>query len=148
MSGARNAVPRRSLLKGGAVALALPWLESLAPGRAEAAGAAPVRRYMSMYFPNGTTNSYWLPPTPGTGGAFSLAGTMEPAAPSKASMLILNGVGNYSAFAATGTVSPSHGTNCAGAYHCYDARKATGTSQGGGITVDQVIANQIGSLTK
>src|SRR5437588_12053944 len=122
MRGPQNPISRRVLLKGGAVALGLPWLESLAPTGTAAAAAAPVRRYMSMYFPNGTTDNFWLPSAPGTGNAWSLAATMEPAAPSKANMLVLHGVGNYSAFAATSTVSPSHGTNCAGAWHCFDAR--------------------------
>src|SRR5260221_14717871 len=146
MSRSHSSIPRRAMLKGGAIALGLPWLEALAPTQTAAAASSPARRYMSMYFPNGTTNNFWLPPAPGTGGAFSLAATMEPAMPSKANMMILRGVGNYSAFGpATGTVSPSHGTNCGGAFHCYDGRKATGSAQGGGITVDQVIANQLGS---
>ncbi|HET6279815.1 MAG TPA: DUF1552 domain-containing protein [Polyangia bacterium] len=126
------------------MALGLPWLEALSSRPVEAAGAAPLRRYMSMYFPNGAPSAYWLPPTPGVGDAWSLSSLLEPAAASKKNMLVLRGVGNYSAFGATGTVSPSHGTNCAGAWHCHDARKP----QGSGISVDQVIANQIGTQTK
>jgi hypothetical protein len=135
------------MLTGGAVALCLPWLETLAP-RAANAAASPIRRYLSMYFPNGVTNSFWLPPAPGSGDAWSITPILEPLAPSKQHMLLLRGVGNYSAFGpATGTVSPAHGTNCAGAWHCYDARQAKGNVMGGGISVDQVIAKQIGSFT-
>ncbi|MHB8606607.1 MAG: DUF1552 domain-containing protein, partial [Thermoplasmatota archaeon] len=140
-------IARRAVLSGGAVALCLPWLETLAPRMARAAGPTPIRRYMSMYFPNGVTDNFWLPTTMGTGTAWSVSPIMEPLLPSKQYMLVLKGVGNYSAFNATGTVSPAHGTNSAGAWHCYDARKASGADQGGGISVDQVIAQQIGSLT-
>ena len=142
-----RAISRRAVLGGGAVALCLPWLETLAPRVAKAAAPVPIRRYMSMYFPNGTTDNFWLPTAVGSGNAWSPSAIMEPLLPSKQYMLVLNGVGNYSAFNATATVSPSHGTNCGGAYHCYDARKSTLIDQGGGISVDQVIAQQIGALT-
>jgi hypothetical protein len=135
------------MLTGGAVALCLPWLETLVPRTAKAAAAQPLRRYLSMYFPNGTTDSFFLPLAPGSGDAWSISPVLEPLSPSKKNMLILSGVGNYSTFGAIMTVSPSHGTNCAGAWHCYDARNAKGTQVGGGISVDQVIANQIGPLT-
>jgi hypothetical protein len=136
-------IPRRSMLKGGAVALTLPWLETFDARRASAATTTP-RRYMSLYFPNGVANSFWFP-SAGSGDAWSMTAQLEPALASKKNMLVLKGVGNYSAFGpATGTVSPSHGTNCAGAWHCYDARK----NAGGGISIDQVIANQIGAATK
>ncbi len=141
-------IPRRAMLTGAAVALCLPWLETFA-SRDAGAAVIPVRRYLSMYFPNGVTNNFWLPPAPGLGEAWSITPILEPLAASKQHMLLLQGVGNYSAFGPTtiSTVSPSHGTNCAGAWHCFDGRKAKGTAMGGGISVDQVIAKQIGSLT-
>src|SRR5216683_3328290 len=136
-------ITRRSMLKGGAVALCLPWLETF-DDRPASAAAAPIQRYMAVYFPNGTTDSFWLPSTAGTGDAWSVSPLLEPALASKKNMLVLHGVGNYSAFATTSTISPSHGTNSAGAWHCYDARK----DPGGGISIDQVIAKQIGAATK
>jgi hypothetical protein len=48
----------------------------------------------------------------------------------------------------TATAQPSHGTNCAGAWHCYDPRKGSDAAPGGGISVDQVIAGQIGPMTR
>ncbi|HEV3031520.1 MAG TPA: DUF1552 domain-containing protein [Polyangia bacterium] len=141
-------ITRRSMLKGGAVALCLPWLETF-NDRPASAAAAPIQRYMAVYFPNGTTDNFWLPNTAGAGDAWSVSPLLEPALASKKNMLVLHGVGNYSAFGpATGTVSPSHGSNSAGAWHCYDPRAATGGMQGGGISIDQVIAKQIGGATK
>jgi len=87
---------RRTMLKGGAVALGLPWLETLAARSAKAAGATgPVRRYMWMYFPNGTTDLFWLPATPGPLGTTAPSAILEPLTPLNQYLLVLNGVGNY-----------------------------------------------------
>jgi hypothetical protein len=139
-------ISRRAILRGGAVALSLPWLETLAPRLAKAA-AVPVRRYLSMYFPNGSADKFWLPPTPGSGSAWSISPILEPLLPSKKYMMVLGNVGNYASFGGK-LADPSHGTNCAGAWHCFDPRKSSAASAGGGISVDQVIVNQIGSLTR
>ena len=69
-------ITRRAVLQGGAVALSLPWLETLAPRKADAA-AAPLRRYISMYYPNGTTPNFWFPTAPGTGNAWSISPILE-----------------------------------------------------------------------
>jgi hypothetical protein len=140
-------ISRRAVLRGGAVALSLPWLETLAPRKASAA-ATPVKRYLSLYFPNGTTPAFWFPKTPGTGTGWSISPILEPLSAFKANMLVMNGIGNYSAMGVTATAQPSHGTNCAGAWHCYDPRKGSDAAPGGGISVDQVIAGQIGPMTR
>ena len=140
-------ISRRAVLRGGAVALSLPWLETFAPRKADAA-AAPIKRYISMYFPNGTTPNFWFPQAAGAGDAWSISPILEPLSAFKANMLVLNGVGNYSAMGVTTTAQPSHGTNCAGAWHCYDPRKGSDSAPGGGISVDQVIAGQIGPMTR
>ena len=139
-------VSRRMMLKGGAVALSLPWLETLASRTAQAAGAAPIRRYIAMYFPNGTTDKFWLPSTPGPLPAGAASAILEPLAPSNKYMLVLDGVGNYSAYGYA-HAEPSHGTSCGSAWHCTDPRKGTAANVGGGISVDQVIAAQIGGAT-
>src|SRR5258708_6131082 len=145
---ARN-VSRRAILRGaGGIGLCLPWLEALAPSKVEAAAASPIRRYMWMYFPNGS-GSFWLPPAPGVGAAWTLSGILEPLLPSKANVLVLDNVGNYSAYG-NAHAEPSHGTNCGPAFHGYESRMAKGLTDaapGGGISVDQVIATQIGGST-
>jgi hypothetical protein len=144
-----RSVSRRAILRGaGGIGLCLPWLEALAPSKVEAAAIAPMRRYMNMYFPNGT-GSYWLPPAPGMGAAWTLSGILEPLLPSKANLLVLDNVGNYSAYGNL-HAEPSHGTNCGPSFHGYESRMIKGITDaapGGGISVDQVIAAQIGSLT-
>jgi Protein of unknown function (DUF1552) len=140
-------ISRRRILQGGAVALSLPWLETLAPRPARGA-AAPIKRYISMYYPNGTTPNFWNPTAAGAGNAWAISPILEPLSAFKANMLVLGNVGNYSAMGVTATAQPSHGTNCAGAWHCYDPRKGSDSAPGGGISVDQVIAGQIGAATR
>jgi hypothetical protein len=126
---------RRQILKGATgVSLSLPFLETLAPRNAHAAG--PVRRYIDVYFPNGTA-PFWKPQGGGTN--WQLSGILEPLAPFKSKMTVISGIGNYSPFG--GHIEPSHGHNCAAAF---TGVKANGQgNNNSSISVDQVIANQL-----
>src|SRR5437879_793224 len=101
---------RRQLLKGAGVALSLPWLETFSPPAAKAAAAAP-RRYISLYFPNGSPD-FWHPTGAGTN--WTPSPILEPLAPNKSRVLVLGNVGNYSPWGAH--IEPSHGHNCATAW--------------------------------
>jgi Protein of unknown function (DUF1552) len=125
---------RRQLLKGTGVALALPWLETLAPRRAEAATAA--KRYIGVYFPNGTAD-FWKPS--GGGANWTLSPILQPFAPNKAKLTVISNIGNYSPFG--GHIEPSHGHNSASAWTGTKANGANNNNNG--ISVDQVIANQL-----
>src|SRR5262249_41880097 len=124
---------RRQILKGGTgVAISLPFLETLAPRNAHA--AAPVRRYIDVYFPNGTA-PFWKPT--GGGATWNLSGIREPLTAMKSKMTVIQNIGNYSPFG--GHIEPSHGHNCATAFTCV---KASGPmNANSSISVDQVIAN-------
>src|SRR5262249_2175654 len=63
---------RRQILRGAGVALALPWLESLAPRSARAQAMSGKRRYVMLYFPNGTAE-FWRPSATGSGDAWKLS---------------------------------------------------------------------------
>jgi hypothetical protein len=134
---------RRQLLRGAGVALALPFLHSLAP-RGSAAQAAARRRYVSLYFPNGTAE-FWRPAgAGGTGDAWKLSPILEPLAPVKRHLTVLTNVANYSTFG--GPVQPSH-SNCGAA--TWTCVRANGQNKNdSGISVDQVIAAQIGAATR
>ena len=129
---------RRQVLKGAGVALSVPWLETFETKKAKAAGTAPVRRYMSVYWPNGTADSYLWGAT-GTGTSMTLAPILQPLQPNISKVMPLGGVGNYSPW--NGHVEPSHGNNCATAW---TGVKANGTgSANSSISIDQAIGNAI-----
>ena len=135
---------RRTMLRGAGVALALPWLESLAPrtARGQAAATARRKRYISMFYPHGGVPYYW-PAATGAGDDWQLSSVMEPLAPVKAKLAVLGGVGNYSPWG--GHVEPSHGNVCAATWTCV---KANGEGSANSVTsVDQVIAKTIGGAT-
>lgn len=52
----RTSWTRRQVLRGAGVSLSLPWLETFAPrtAKAQAAAAAANKRYVVLYFPNGS----------------------------------------------------------------------------------------------
>jgi len=138
---------RREILRGAGVALALPLMESLAPRGANAAATTPTRRFVAMTFPNGATTDFWKPHGFGSGGAWQLSPVLEPLAPVKSAVSVLNNVGNYSPFG--GHIEPSHANNFAAFLTCAKAKSInSGASAITGISVDQVIANGIGAATK
>jgi hypothetical protein len=128
---------RRQVLKGAGVALSVPWLETFEMKKAQAA-AAPVRRYMSLYWPNGTADTYLWGAT-GTGAAMVLAPILQPLQPNVTKVMPLGNVGNYSPWGAH--IEPSHGNNCATSWTGVKSSGAMGINSS--ISIDQAIANAI-----
>jgi len=136
----KNGVSRRTLLRGAGVALALPWLESVAPAVARGQTGNPNARYIALYFPNGTA-SYWRPKgSSASGDDWKLSPILEPLAPVKKYLTVLTNISNYSPWG--GHVEPSHSNCCASAW---TSVPASGPNlEFNGISVDQKIAQHIG----
>ena len=131
---------RRAFLRGAGVALALPWLETLAPKKARAQAAGAARRYISLYFPNGTAD-FWRPS--GAGQDWQLSPILQPLAELKSYLTVLSNVSNYAPFG--GHVEPSHSNLGAATWTCM---KPSGNgNNNSGISIDQLIAQQIGGAT-
>src|SRR6266446_4774911 len=83
-------ISRRTVLRGLGTAVALPWLEAMAPVISLAAGTsakAPPRRLAFFYIPNGAHMPNWTPEADGLN--FSLPPTLEPLASFKKDLLVL-----------------------------------------------------------
>jgi hypothetical protein len=131
---------RRTLLRGLGVALTLPFLETFSPRTARAQSATAIKRYIALYFPNGTAD-FWKPSGSGSGDAWKLSPILEPLAPVKKYLSVLSNVSNYAPFG--GHVEPSHSNLGAATWTCV---KPSGDGKANsGISVDQVIANRIGT---
>ncbi len=91
-SDAPQALSRRTILRGaGGAAIALPWLEAMAPRRAQAA-TAPVKRFIVMFSANGTIPSAWTP-TAGTSETdFTLSPILSPLEAHKADIVVVSGL--------------------------------------------------------
>ena len=82
---------RRALLRGaGSVAIALPWLEVMAPTRTSLAAAAPARRFLTVFQPGGSVIERWRPT--GTETNFTLSPILAPLEPVKSRIVVLDGV--------------------------------------------------------
>jgi len=86
---------RRTMLRGACgAAIGLPWLEAMAPRGARAA-AAPPKRFIVMFSPNGTLPSQWSP----TGGEtdFVLGPILAPLEPHRADIVVVKGLNQQGA---------------------------------------------------
>ncbi len=133
-------ISRRMMLRGlGGAALALPHLEAMGQ-------SAPFpKRFVVFFSPNGTVpGTFW--PT-GTETNFVLPEILKPLERHKAEMLVLDDVDMKSA-----SSGPGQGHN-AGMGHCLTGIEMLpgpdkgGAGLGGGISIDQAVANVIGTKT-
>jgi hypothetical protein len=148
---------RRTILRGAGVALALPWLESLAPKSARAADLVR-KRFLPIFLPNGAAD-LWKPPSVGVGDAWRLSSVLEPLAPFKAKLNVLTNLENHSAFDIPHgshnepypKVEPSHGRQPGGWLTCKDPTTAAGQlkqPEANIPSVDQRIAKLIATQSQ
>lgn len=129
---------RRTVLRGaGGVAIALPWLEAMAPRLASAAPAP--RRFAVVFFSNGVVTSQWNPT--GSGSAFTLSPILAPLEDLQSKIVVLQGITMESARQQGGNGHQAGMTNL------LTGRKHAG-GLGMGISIDQAIANKVGGETK
>ncbi len=133
---------RRQVLKGAGVALSLPWLETFAPRTARAQAAAAKRRYIALYFPNGTAE-FWHPTssvtTNATGDQWNLSPILAPLEPLKEYVSVLQNVGYVTTLQ---KCNPSHGQLAQSMMTCVQPDLNPAVAHAG-VSVDQLIANSL-----
>ena len=89
---AKKAIPRRTVLRGIGVTLALPFLDSMVPALSALAKTAgkPVNRFGVVYVPNGMIMKNYLPTVEGA--AYELTPTLSALAPFREQILVLSGL--------------------------------------------------------
>ena len=141
-------LPRRTFLRGLGASVALPLLDSMVPALTaqELTSALPVKRLGIIYVPNGVFMDNWTPPEGGSD--FSLPSTMEPLAPFQDQMLVLTGLSNKMGAAWPGEGAGDH-ARAAGAYLTgVHPKKTEGADLQAGLSMDQIIARQLGQHTQ
>jgi len=136
---------RRHVLRGAGVALALPWLESLAPARAPGVAPAPPLRFLFVMTPNGAQMDRWTPAEEGT--LAELPPTLEPLAPWREHVLVLSGLAHDGA-RAHGDGPGDHARAAAAFLTGAHPRKTAGSDLSVGVSIDQLLAAEIGSRTR
>jgi hypothetical protein len=131
---------RRTLLRGaGGVAVALPFLEAMWPGRARAATTP--KRFFVMTGVNGVVLENWFPT--GTEKDFKLGTSMTALEPFKANLIYPDGLTKMQRGTTDGT---AHGRGAASAVSGWTASGKNGIPDG--ASIDQVLANAIGGTSR
>ena len=137
---------RRAFLRGIGACLALPAFDSLKLAAAEtAAKAAPVRMAF-LYVPNGTIPSAWWP-TGDAGKDFTLPRTLQPLEKVRHQLQVISGLDDLNADPGpdgAGDHARAGGTFLTGVR----IKKTAGSDIYAGVSIDQVVAQQIGHLTR
>jgi len=140
-------ISRRTVLRGLGTAVALPWLEAMAPaagtGAAGAAASAP-KRMAFLYVPNGAHMQDWTPSKEGAD--FELPFILEPLKPFKDDLLVLSGLAQDTA-AAHGDGGGDHARSLACFLTGVHPLK-TDSNIRAGVSVDQVAAQKVGRSTR
>src|SRR3954454_12510067 len=142
-----ESVSRRRFLHGVGATIALPALASLTPrGVFAARSVTAPTRMACVYVPNGATPAAWWPA--GEGGAdFALSPTLGPLASVRNQIQVIAGLQNLSAEAGpdgAGDHARAGGTFLTGVR----IKKTAGSDIHSGVSIDQVVAQQIGHLTR
>jgi hypothetical protein len=130
-------ISRRAVLRGAGVTMALPWLESL-PAFADPAGSAGApypKRFGVLFMGNGVNGTHWW--AKGRGAEMQLGPSLRPLAPIKHKLIVINGLFNERAVGRG--IHPAQTGNLLSG-----APLRRGAVPTAGVTVDQVIAEQMG----
>ena len=140
---------RRTLLRGAGIALALPWMESLAragtPRAFRAAQDAPPLRFLFVSTPNGAQMDLWTPASEGI--LETLPATLTPLEPYRSQLLVLSGLTHDKA-RANGDGPGDHARSAAAFLTAAQPVKTAGADISVGVSIDQVLAAAIGARTR
>jgi hypothetical protein len=136
---------RRAFISGsGAAVIGLPLFEAFEPKSARAASGVP--RFLSFFVPNGKHMPFWKPTTQGD--SYELTPTLKPLEALKSKFLLLSGLDNKGA---ARRVGGDHARGTGSFLTCTNIHTSAEISSGmppNGVSVDQVIADQVGSATR
>ncbi len=138
----KKAIPRRKILRGTGVTLALPLLDAMVPALTALGktAAKPVNRLGVIYVPNGIVMDKWTPTAEGS--AFEFSTTLQPLASFRDRVLVLTGL------TSRGTAYGSHGNASTKFLTGTPPKKTQGTEVRAGISMDQIAARELGKHTQ
>jgi hypothetical protein len=149
----RASFSRRQFLRGAGACVALPLLESLGPARLLAAPAgaalattatgAPLRTAF-VFFPNGAIPAAWWPT--GEGADFRWGRTLQPLQSSRNYVQVLGGLDHKCA--EPGPDGPGDHARGGGTFLTGVRLKKSATNVRAGVSIDQVLARELGHLTR
>ena len=135
-------LPRRTLLRGMGAAVALPFLDAMTP--AFGLASTPITRVAFVYTANGVIMPEWTPVQEGAGFAFTK--TLLPVEPFRDQLLVLSGLAHRNG-EALGDGPGDHARAGASWLTGVHPKKTEGADIRNGMSVDQMLAQEIGQST-
>jgi hypothetical protein len=144
----KKALPRRAVLRGLGASIALPLLDGMVPALAAHGNTAarPTSRFGVVYVPHGANMATWTPPMEGE--AFELTPVLEPLASFRNRLLVLTGLDNKPAMALPGEPAGGHGRIGGAFLTGVHAKPTEGADFEAGISLDQIVAKELGQHTQ
>ncbi len=140
-------ISRRTILRGFGTAIALPWMESLACfGELNRASSQPPTRLAFIYLPNGMRMNHWTPQGKSESG-FETPKIFKPVDAFMDQATIVSGLA-LSGADPHGDGAGDHARSVAAFLTGAHPRKTAGSQIKNGKSIDQVVADQIGHLTR
>lgn len=135
-------IDRRTVLKGFGATLALPFLESMMPSGVFAASApkSPIRTAF-IFVPNGVNMEHWVP----VGAEYP--STLKPLESLKNYINIMSGLTQKNAFA-LGDGAGDHARSASAWLTGCHPRKTSGANIKVGVSIDQILAKELGDKTR
>lgn len=145
------AMPRRTLLRGMGVTLALPLLDAMVPALSAISktAASPIRRFGVVYLPNGVAMNHvginhWKPIGEGT--QFEFSPILKPLEPYRDQLIVVSGTSQRKA-EPLGDGNGDHIRSVASWLNGTKPKKTQGADVRAGTTVDQIAATELGKDT-
>jgi uncharacterized protein DUF1552 len=146
----KQCLPRRTFLRGLGTAIGLPLLEGMIPAlaRATETAAKPAARLSFVYVPNGIIDLHgeWTPKSEGAG--FEITQILEPLAPFRDHLLVLSGLAHPEAHLLPGEGGGDHSLASASFLTGVHPNKTGGANLRNGISLDQIVAKELGKQTQ
>jgi hypothetical protein len=140
----RRALPRRTFLRGMGTAVALPFLDAMVPALAKGAAGKPPVRMAFVYVPNGIDMRNWTPEYEGK--LRELPRILKPLEPYKDDILLMGNLTHNTGRALLDGAG-DHG-RCCGSYLTGIQVKKSLTDIKAGVSMDQIVARQMGGQTR
>jgi hypothetical protein len=140
----RKHIPRRTILRGLGVSLALPLLDSMFPALSRAAATPKTPRFVGIFSPHGWSPGYWDFAAPGP--IAELPFILKPLEPFRDSVTVISGLDATSSFPPPGTAGGDHSRSAA-ALSGVPPKKTVSEDIYLGTTIDQMIAQKYGQDT-
>jgi hypothetical protein len=131
-------ISRRAVLRGVGCCMSLPWLESLSAYADTPAASEFPKRFGVVFLGNGVNEDHWS--AEGSGAAMKLSKTLQPLEPLKEKINVIDGL-YVKALTGQGIHPAQTGSLLSGAHI------SKGAIIHSGVSVDQMIANHVGSET-